>query len=274
MNSGLQPVVVGAFDDVRSRQIRFLQEAARLGPLTVRLWSDALVEHQTGRPPKFPQAERAYLLRAIRFVDRVELVDRPDEAESLPPPTGHAGVCRVVEEAQDNGAKRENRAARGVHYHVIPEAALRGFPDVPPGASVAPRPKVLVTGCYDWLHSGHVRFFEEASAFGDLYVVVGDDANVRLLKGASHPLRGAAERRYNVSAIRFVTQAFISTGTGWLDAEPEVERLRPDLYVVNEDGDQGGKREFCAARGIEYRVLRRLPAPGLPRRTSTELRGF
>jgi cytidyltransferase-like protein len=38
------------------------------------------------------------------------------------------------------------------------------------------RKKVIVTGCYDCFHSGHVRFFEEASALGDLYVVVGRDA--------------------------------------------------------------------------------------------------
>jgi len=43
--------------------------------------------------------------------------------------------------------------------------------------------KVVVTGCYDWFHSGHVRFFEESSELGDLYVVIGSNANVRLLKG-------------------------------------------------------------------------------------------
>ena len=41
----------------------------------------------------------------------------------------------------------------------------------------------MATGCYDWLHTGHVRFAEEVSAYGDLYVVVGHDANIRLLKG-------------------------------------------------------------------------------------------
>ena len=33
----------------------------------------------------------------------------------------------------------------------------------------------------EWLHSGHVRFFEEASSLGDLYEVVGHDANIKLL---------------------------------------------------------------------------------------------
>ena len=75
-------------------------------------------------------------------------------------------------------------------------------------------------------------------------------------------------------SIRYVKHALISSGDGWLDADPEIQRIRPHLYVVNEDGDKGGKREYCQERGIEYRVLRRLPAPGLPGRTSTNLRGF
>ena len=40
------------------------------------------------------------------------------------------------------------------------------------------------------------------------------------------------------------------------------------------DGDRGGKREYCAQHGIEYLVLQRRPAPGLPGRSSTVLRGF
>jgi glycerol-3-phosphate cytidylyltransferase-like family protein len=112
------------------------------------------------------------------------------------------------------------------------------------------------------------------STYGNLYVIVGHDANIRLLKGAGHPLFPQEERRYVVGSIRCVTQALITSGEGWLDADPEIRRLKPDIYAVNEDGDQGGKREYCAKLGIEYLVLKRSPAPGLPQRTSTDLRGF
>ena len=133
---------------------------------------------------------------------------------------------------------------------------------------------MVVTGCYDWLHSGHVRFFEEASAYGDLYVVVGGDENVRFLKGPGHPLFSQEERRYNVQAVRLVKQALISTGWGWMDAEPEIEKIRPDIYLVNEDGDKPEKRAFSQEHGLEYVVLKRAPKEGLPRRESTKLRGF
>jgi glycerol-3-phosphate cytidylyltransferase-like family protein len=82
------------------------------------------------------------------------------------------------------------------------------------------------------------------------------------------------ERRYAAGSIKFVKEALVSSGDGWLDADPEIRRLRPDIYAVNEDGDRGGKREYCEQLGIQYLVLKRTPAPGLPTRRSTELRGF
>jgi cytidyltransferase-like protein len=182
----------------------------------------------------------------------------------------------AVNEAQDSRTSRAACEARGIDYRVLREEDLRGFPDRTPEqpGSASGRKKVLVTGCYDWVHSGHVRFFEEVSAYGDLYVVVGHDANIRLLKGPGHPLFPQEERRYVVGAIRHVTQALIAGGDGWVDADPEIRRLKPDIYAVNEDGDRGGKREYCAELGIEYLVLKRAPAPGLLPRTSSDLRGF
>jgi hypothetical protein len=74
--------------------------------------------------------------------------------------------------------------------------------------------------------------------------------------------------------VRYVSESSVATGSGWLDWVPDVERIRPMVFVVNEDGDRPEKREYCAAKGIEYHILKRLPKPGLPARSSTELRGF
>src|SRR5205823_5241259 len=92
------------------------------------------------------------------------------------------------------------------------------------------RKKVVVTGCYDWVHSGHVRFFEEVSAYGDLHVIVGHDANIRLLKGPGHPLLPQSERWFLVASIRYVAEAMVASGEGWLDADPEIQRLKPNIY--------------------------------------------
>lgn len=60
----------GAFDDIRSRDIRFLQEAAKLGALTVHLWRDDVPG--IAKPLKFPFAERASVLGAIRYVTAIQ----------------------------------------------------------------------------------------------------------------------------------------------------------------------------------------------------------
>jgi len=270
---GRTVVVTGDFDDLRSRHMRFLQEAARLGALQVLLASDASIAATRGRAPMFPEAERCYMLEALRFVDRVTVTSVPCPDE-IPPLTGVDPDIWVVDEPNDSMRKRVCAASHGMAYHVTREADLAGFPMPAAPAPTAGRKKVLVTGCYDWFHSGHVRFFEEVSQLGDLYVVVGHDANVRLLKGEGHPLFPAEERRYIAQSVRYVHQALVSTGAGWMDAAPEIERIQPDIYAVNEDGDKPEKRAYCEAHGLDYVVLRRLPKPGLDPRSSTVLRGF
>ena len=266
--------VSGSFDDLRPRDIRLLEEAAGFGTVHAGLWTEGLAVAREGRPPRFPFDERLYLLQALRHVASVTAVS--DVPPSGWPPTGlaHRRDSWVAEEGRDSEEIRAWCAARGVEVRVFGPAALEVVPSAPP-LTVEERsghPRVLVTGCFDWFHSGHVRFFEEASAFGDLYVGVGSDANVRRLKGQGHPLLPEAMRAYMVRSARAVKQAFVSSGLGWMDAEPEVETVQPRFYVVNEDGDRPEKREFCRKRGIEYVVLSRRPKPGLPARSSTALR--
>ena len=131
--------------------------------------------------------------------------------------------------------------------------------------------KVFVSGCYDMLHSGHVAFFKEASQYGDLYVGIGSDATIFQLK-ARKTICSENERLYMVKSIRYVTDAFINPGSGMMDFVETVERIKPDIFVVNEDGGSDTKRQFCAERGIEYVVLQREPDAGLEARSTTSLR--
>jgi cytidyltransferase-like protein len=266
-------VVFSGFDRLNSADFRFLQEAAKLGDLEVLLWSDQAIRTFTGQEPTYPQAERHYVVQAVRYVNRVQIVEARAGPDALPDTLPFRPDIWVVEGSGDSPAKRAGCAARGLAYRVLAADHLAGFPEPAP-EPLSGRKKVIVTGCYDFFHSGHVRFFEEMAGLGDLFVVVGNDENVRQLKGAGHPLLTAAERRYTVGAIRHVKQALVSTGMGWMDAEPEIARIKPDIYAVNEDGDKPEKRDFCRDHGLEYVVLRRVPKEGLARRSSTDLRGF
>jgi cytidyltransferase-like protein len=269
-------IVTGSFDDLRARDFRFLEEASKLGSLHVLLWPDETIRHVEGKQPKFPQAERMYMLQAIRYVAGLTLVTGGVEQNAIPQIDAIQPDVWVVDEMNDNGQTRSYCEARGMAYHVVRENVLRRLPPATIEADEAPtlRKKVIVTGSFDWLHSGHVRFFEETAALGDLYVVVGHDDNIKLLKGEGHPLFPQDVRRYIVQSFRYVKQALISSGHGWMDAEPEIARIKPDIYAVNEDGDRPEKRAFCEHHGLEYIVLKRLPKEGLPKRQSTALRGF
>lgn len=133
------------------------------------------------------------------------------------------------------------------------------------------RKKVFVSGCYDMLHSGHVAFFKEASQYGDLYVGIGSDSTIEELKHR-RTVYSENERLYMVKAIRYVTDAFINSGSGMLDFIDTMDKVRPDIFVVNSDGGSEEKRRLCAERGIQYVELTRVPDAGLQARSTTSLR--
>ncbi len=131
--------------------------------------------------------------------------------------------------------------------------------------------KVFVSGCFDMLHSGHVAFFEEAASHGDLYVGLGSDQTVFDLKNRK-TINTNAERLYLVKSIRFVKDAWINQGAGLMDFEHEFRALKPDIFFVNDEGFTPDKQAICAELGTELLVSKRIPADGLPTRSTTSLR--
>ena len=131
--------------------------------------------------------------------------------------------------------------------------------------------KVFVSGCYDLLHSGHVEFFRQASAYGDLYVGIGSDRTILHYKNHK-TVYSEQERLFMVKAIRYVKDAYINSGDGIMDFLPTLDIVKPDVFVVNSDGSNDEKRRVCEERGIRYVVLERTPSEGLEARSSTELK--
>jgi len=132
-------------------------------------------------------------------------------------------------------------------------------------------PKVFVTGCFDMLHSGHVAFFEEAATHGDLYVGIGSDRTVFDLKGR-RTVNSEDERLYMIKSLKYVKDAWISSGAGYMDFKDEMIELGPDIFFTNEDGHSQEKEALCREHGIRYVVSRRVPLSGLPVRSTTALR--
>ena len=116
---------------------------------------------------------------------------------------------------------------------------------------------VMVSGCYDVLHAGHVRFFEDAKTLGDrLVVCVASDSAIRQHK-ARNPALPEDSRRAIVEALKPVDAAIVSSGhTKGLDFHPEFLEVKPDiLAVTSDDRYKAMKRELCRDRGVQYICL-------------------
>ena len=92
---------------------------------------------------------------------------------------------------------------------------------------------VFTNGCFDLLHSGHVRYLEEARALGDLLVVgVNSDDSVRRIKGSLRPIVGEEDRSELVAALQCVDYVVLF---GTQDPLPLIDVLHPNVLVKGAD---------------------------------------
>ena len=93
-------------------------------------------------------------------------------------------------------------------------------------------PIVMVNGCFDIIHVGHVKLLEYASYYGRVYVAINSDESVRRLKGEGRPRNCARDRAEVLQAIRHVTGVYVFQGDTPEDA---IETLQPSVIVVGYD---------------------------------------
>ncbi|HNX92943.1 MAG TPA: hypothetical protein PKI17_05410, partial [Syntrophomonas sp.] len=94
---------------------------------------------------------------------------------------------------------------------------------------------------------------------------------VHHLKGR-YPVNTQDERKYMIDALACVKKCMVNTGWGIIDFENELAEVKPDIFVVNEDGHTPAKQALCNELGIGYHVLKRIPHADLPVRSTTMLR--
>jgi rfaE bifunctional protein nucleotidyltransferase chain/domain len=88
-------------------------------------------------------------------------------------------------------------------------------------------------GCFDLLHSGHVRSLQTAAALADVLLVgVNSDESVRRLKGPGRPILPQEDRVALLAALECVDHVVVFN-----DDTPEaiLEMLKPDLHVKGAD---------------------------------------
>ncbi len=124
---------------------------------------------------------------------------------------------------------------------------------------------------FDLLHSGHIRFIENAAKYGDVYVAIGSDRTVAELKGRP-PVTSETERQYMLESVKHVKQCVISRGRGLMDFVDELLEIKPDIFkCVNiADGSTPPKVGIVACKiTSQYVVLEQDPRHDFCRRART-----
>ncbi len=118
---------------------------------------------------------------------------------------------------------------------------------------------VFTSGCFDLLHVGHLRGFEQARSFGDRLVVgVNRDRRVRELKGPRRPVVPERQRAELIAGLECVDWVVLF---GEDTAAALIRALQPD--VVCKGGDWRGQatpeQEAIASLGGRFELLRETP---------------
>lgn len=92
---------------------------------------------------------------------------------------------------------------------------------------------VFTNGCFDIIHTGHVRYLSQAKRLGD-YLVIGlnSDDSIRRLKGPGRPIMNYADRSYLLAhltpvdlVVRFSDDTPLSL----------IKKLRPNILAKGAD---------------------------------------
>lgn len=118
---------------------------------------------------------------------------------------------------------------------------------------------VFTSGCFDLLHVGHLRAFEQARALGDVLVVgVNRDRRVRELKGPHRPVVPERQRAEVVAGLGVVDYVAL------FDEDTPVElilELAPDVVCKGGEYRTADPPEKAAVESLGGRfvLLRQIP---------------
>lgn len=93
--------------------------------------------------------------------------------------------------------------------------------------------KILVTGCFDVLHSEHKKLLRAAKKLGgQLSVGVETDTRVRQLKGPGRPINSLTVRLANLRRLKIAGQV-LALPEKFKDFSGFIKKLRPDILAVS-----------------------------------------
>ncbi len=119
---------------------------------------------------------------------------------------------------------------------------------------------VLVGGCFDILHIGHIRFLQEAKKLGDILIVALESDGFILRRKKRKPFHTVNERAEMLAALwcvdRVIVLPELKTDTNYNNM---VKKIRPNIIAVSPGDPVKDKKEKQAhsigARLVEIQVF-------------------
>lgn len=117
---------------------------------------------------------------------------------------------------------------------------------------------VIVGGCFDILHLGHIRFLRQAKKLGDILIILLEsDKKIKKIKGDARPVNSQKVRAEILSALRDVDFVILLPGIMEdTDYDDLVKKIKPDFIAVTK-GDLGleNKKRSAKLVGAEVRIV-------------------
>lgn len=124
--------------------------------------------------------------------------------------------------------------------------------------------KVLVGGCFDFIHYGHISFLKQAKAHGDVLVVaLESDENVRRVKGDTRPIHAQRERKEMLESLSFVDEVIeLAPMNSDADYFELIKHLRPSIIAVTQgDPILDKKRKQAALVSAALVIIPKIHTP-------------
>lgn len=115
---------------------------------------------------------------------------------------------------------------------------------------------VLVGGCFDILHIGHLMFLEKAKEQGDaLFVLLESDSNIKKLKGKNRPINTQKDRASLLEALKIVDYVILLPSLITNEKYDEITtQIKPSVIAVTK-GDPSIHHKERQAKKVNGKVV-------------------
>ncbi|HZQ29899.1 MAG TPA: adenylyltransferase/cytidyltransferase family protein [Patescibacteria group bacterium] len=97
---------------------------------------------------------------------------------------------------------------------------------------------VLVGGCFDILHKGHIYFLHEVKKKGNVVVLLESDESVRKMKGKNRPINNQKDRSLILSCLEMVDYVINLNGVlKHSDYDRIIKAINP-TFIGTVEGDR------------------------------------